>query len=69
VKRSVTIGMTDIGEIVFLPALLEHLRQVAPGVSLTTVRTTACNLREDTEAGQVDLAIGPLPQIMQHHGA
>lgn len=63
VQRSITIGMTDIGEIVFLPALLAHLRQVAPGLALTTVRTTASTLREDMEAGQVDLAIGPLPQL------
>jgi len=63
VKRAVTIGMTDIGEIVFLPPLVERLRQVAPGVSLSTVRTTATNLREDMEAGKVDLAIGPLPQL------
>jgi DNA-binding transcriptional LysR family regulator len=63
VKRSVTIGMTDIGEIVFLPALVERLRQEAPGVTLHTVRTTATNLREDMEAGKVDLAIGPLPQL------
>ncbi|MBK6715735.1 MAG: LysR family transcriptional regulator [Burkholderiales bacterium] len=62
-KRSVTIGMTDIGEIVFLPKLIERLRREAPGVSLSTVRTTATNLREDMEAGRVDLAIGPLPQL------
>jgi DNA-binding transcriptional LysR family regulator len=63
VQRSVTIGMTDIGEIVFLPALMERLRLQAPGVSLSTVRTTATRLRDDMEAGQVDLAIGPLPQL------
>ncbi len=63
VKRSVTIGMTDIGEIVFLPALVERLRQQAPGVSLSTVRTTATRLRDDMASGQVDLAIGPLPQL------
>jgi len=63
VKRSMTIGMTDIGEIVFLPALVEHLRQVAPGVTLNTVRNVATNLREDMESGRVDLAIGPLPQL------
>ncbi len=62
-KRSVTIGMTDIGEIVFLPKLIERLRREARGVSLSTVRTTATNLREDMEAGRVDLAIGPLPQL------
>jgi DNA-binding transcriptional LysR family regulator len=63
VKRSLTIAMTDIGEIVFLPDLVERLRQEAPGVSLITVRTTATNLRDDMEAGKVDLAIGPLPQL------
>jgi DNA-binding transcriptional LysR family regulator len=63
VKRAVTIGMTDIGEIVFLPALVERLREVAPGVSLSTVRTTATTLRDDMESGKVDLAIGPLPQL------
>jgi DNA-binding transcriptional LysR family regulator len=63
VKRSVTIGMTDIGEIVFLPRLVERLREEAPGVSLITVRTTATSLRDDMEAGKVDLAIGPLPQL------
>ena len=32
-------------------------------MSLSTVRTTATNLRDDMEAGKVDLAIGPLPQL------
>jgi DNA-binding transcriptional LysR family regulator len=63
VKRTVTIGMTDTGEIVFLPPLVERLRQEAPGVTLHTVRTTATTLREDMEAGKVDLAMGPLPQL------
>ncbi|MDH4391052.1 MAG: LysR family transcriptional regulator [Aquabacterium sp.] len=63
VQRAVTIGLTDIGEIVFLPELVEQLRQQAPGVALSTVRTTASTLREDMESGKVDLAIGPLPQL------
>lgn len=63
VKRSFAIGMTDIGEIVFLPELVERLRHDAPGVSLSTVRITATTLRDDMEAGKVDLAIGPLPQL------
>jgi DNA-binding transcriptional LysR family regulator len=63
VQRSLTIGMTDIGEIVFLPALVKRLRQEAPGVRLNTVRNSVTNLREDMESGKVDLAIGPLPQL------
>jgi len=63
VKRSVTIGMTDIGEIVFLPRLVERLGREAPGVVLNTVRNAAVNLRDDMESGKVDLAIGLLPQL------
>lgn len=63
VQRSMTIGMTDIGEIYFLPALVERLRREAPGIALSTVRNTAVNLKEAMESGQVDLAIGLLPQL------
>jgi DNA-binding transcriptional LysR family regulator len=61
--RSFTIGMTDIGEIYFLPGLIDRLRRDAPGVTLSTVRNNAVNLRDDLEAGKVDLAIGLLPQL------
>jgi DNA-binding transcriptional LysR family regulator len=61
--RSFTVGMTDIGEIYFLPTLMERLSQQAPGVSLSTVRNTAVNLKDDMESGRVDLAIGLLPQL------
>ena len=62
-RRAFTIGMTDIGEIYFLPSLLERLAQAAPGVTLSTVRNTAVNLRDEMESGKVDLAIGLLPQL------
>ena len=62
-KRSFTMGMTDIGEIYFLPTLMERLSHAAPGVSLSTVRNTAVNLRDEMEAGKVDVAIGLLPQL------
>lgn len=61
--RAFTIGMTDIGEIYFLPPLIERLRSAAPRVTLSTVRNTAINLRDDLESGRVDLAIGLLPQL------
>ncbi len=62
-KRAFTIGMTDIGEIYFLPALIERLRSEAPGVTLSTMRNAAINLRDDLESGKVDLALGLLPQL------
>lgn len=62
-KRTFTVGMTDIGEIYFLPTLLEHLRQAAPGVRLSTVRNTTAHLKDDLAEGRVDLAIGLLPEL------
>jgi len=61
--RSFTLAMTDIGEVYFTPRLMERLSQVAPGVRISTVRNTAVNLRDEMEAGQVDIAIGLLPQL------
>lgn len=61
--RAFTMGMTDVGEIYFLPALMERLRQAAPGVTVSTVRNTAVNLQDDMASGKVDLAIGLLPQL------
>lgn len=62
-RHALTLAMTDIGEIVFLPALVEHLAAVAPGLTLATVRTSAPGLAEEMAAGRVDLAIGLLPQL------
>lgn len=62
-ERKFTIGMTDIGEIVFLPALLAHLKRVAPGVSVQTVSPPASEMRAGMEAGSIDLAVGFLPAL------
>jgi DNA-binding transcriptional LysR family regulator len=55
--------MTDIGEISFLPDLIERVKREAPGIALSTVRNTAVNLRDELESGKVDMAIGLLPQL------
>jgi DNA-binding transcriptional LysR family regulator len=62
-ERVFTIGMTDIGEIYFLPRLMDAIARAAPGVSVSTVRNAAIKLKEEMEAGHVDLAIGLLPQL------
>jgi DNA-binding transcriptional LysR family regulator len=62
-RGSFTIGMTDIGEISFLPDLIERVKREAPGIALSTVRNTAVNLRDELESGKVDMAIGLLPQL------
>lgn len=62
-QRKFVIGMTDIGEVYFLPQLMAALRDVAPGVTISTVRNAQVNLQDEMEAGHVDLAIGLLPQL------
>lgn len=62
-QRKFIVGMNDIGEIYFLPTLMKILAEIAPGISLSTIRTTGSNLAEDMEAGRIDLAIGWLPHL------
>ncbi|MGB1560981.1 MAG: LysR family transcriptional regulator [Sinimarinibacterium flocculans] len=61
--RSFTIAATDIGEIYFLPPLLNRLAEMAPGVTLSTIRHNPANLKDDMESGRADFAIGLLPQL------
>lgn len=63
-SRQFTIAMTDIGEFHFLPQLMKRLATLAPGVTVSTVRSTAVNLRFDMEMGKVDLVIGHIPDLI-----
>lgn len=61
-QRRFVVAMTDIGEIHFLPRLLETLLQRAPGVAVTTLRAHP-GLNEQLANGEVDLAVGLLPGL------
>ena len=63
-SRQFAVAMTDIGEFHFLPGLVVALESSAPGVTISTVRGTAINLKYEMEAGQVDLAVGHLPDLV-----
>jgi DNA-binding transcriptional LysR family regulator len=62
-ERCFTLAMTDVGEIYFLPVLMDALAREAPGVTLRCVPVADAALREDMAAGRVDLALGSLPQL------
>ncbi|WP_175687562.1 LysR family transcriptional regulator [Burkholderia multivorans] len=62
-SRDFTIAMTDIGEIYFLPVLMKYLAEEAPGITISTVRNQSDTLRDEMERGEVDLAIGFLPDL------
>jgi DNA-binding transcriptional LysR family regulator len=61
--RNFTVIMTDVGEIVFLPRLLQHLKENAPKISIRTVQLSAEATRHALESGAVDLAIGYMPDL------
>jgi len=61
--RSFTLAMTDVGEMYFLPVLIDALAKAAPGVTLQVVSVTQASLKEDMASGRIDLALGLLPQL------
>lgn len=62
-SRKFTVAMTDIGEIYFLPRLMTRLAELAPSVTVSTVRNRETDLADALQAGHVDLALGLLPQL------
>ena len=62
-QRSFTLAMTDVGEMYFLPVLVDALAKAAPGVTLQVVSVTQSGLKDDMASGRIDLALGLLPQL------
>ena len=61
--RSLRVYMTDVGETVLLPTLMRHLDQESPQLRLETAQLPAGELAVRMETGDIDLAVGYLPQL------
>ncbi len=61
--RSVTFAMHDIGELVFLPRLVDRLAQIAPGVNVRSVNLPIDHLEPALRSGEVDLVLGYFPEL------
>jgi DNA-binding transcriptional LysR family regulator len=61
--RSLRIYMTDVGEMVLLPTLMTYLQERSPAMRLETAQLPAAELPLRMESGEVDLAVGYLPQL------
>ncbi|KOF52068.1 LysR family transcriptional regulator [Achromobacter sp. DMS1] len=57
-RRRFRVAMSDVGEIHFMPRLMEACAQLAPGVRIDSVRTQGPDLQREMEAGRIDLAVG-----------
>lgn len=62
-ERSFGVYLTDLGEAYFLPRLLTHLSQIAPRVRIRTQPMPTEAAQEVLRKGEVDLAIGNLPNF------
>ena len=62
-KRRLTLVMSDVGEMVFLPRLLARVRQDAPLATVQTYSMLPRRLIEALDDGTVDLAIGYYPDL------
>lgn len=62
-SRKFQIAMTDIGEMYFMPPLMEALSKRAPNISISTLRPNTGDLQSDMESGSVDLALGLHPNL------
>lgn len=61
--RTFHLAMTDIGEIYFMPPLMERLSQLAPGIRMSTHRPNTGDLQNDMASGSVDLTLGLQPNL------
>ncbi|MDO8787955.1 MAG: LysR family transcriptional regulator [Sulfuritalea sp.] len=62
-QRSFAIYLTDLGEAYFLPRLLARLNRTAPGVRIHTRPMPPESAENALRTGEVDLAIGNLPDL------
>ena len=58
-ERTFKIFMSDVGQLIFLPRLLERIARLAPRVNIHTVQVPPSRMRDMAlESGDVDLAAG-----------
>lgn len=61
--RRFRIAMSDVGEIHFMPRLMEQCSRYSPGIRIDSLRLSGTDLRREMDAGRVDLAIGAFDNL------
>lgn len=62
-SRAFRLHLSDIGEARFLPALMRHLRDAAPGTRIEAAPWPPEEIATALDSGRLDLAIGFLPGV------
>jgi DNA-binding transcriptional LysR family regulator len=69
-SRSFTLMLSDIGEIIYLPRLVQRVQAEAPGIRLSVRRLARPRLADELGTGSVDLALGWVhrpPDVLCQH--
>jgi len=61
--QPVSLALSDVGEVVFLPRILTELRRQAPRAMVRSVSLPPGNVGQGLEDGTIDLAIGYFPDL------
>jgi DNA-binding transcriptional LysR family regulator len=61
--RTFTLALSDVGEMAFLPRVMESLRRQAPHCAIRSVAVPTGQLAHELEKGEIDLAIGYFPAL------
>ncbi len=61
--RTFRFHMSDIGEVVFLPPMLERLKRDAPGARVEVAQYPVDGIRESLATGKIDIALGFMPEL------
>ena len=64
-SRSFRLHMSDLGEVVFLPRLMQALHVAAPNVRLEVMQLGAKEIQPALERGAIDLAFGYLVEVTE----
>jgi len=62
-RRTVTLALSDVGELVFLPAILRELHSRMPHAAVRSVSLHAPEVAAGLEDGTIDLAMGYFPDL------
>jgi DNA-binding transcriptional LysR family regulator len=64
-ERTFTFALSDLGEMVFMPKILQRIHQVAPHASLRSVSASPADIGRGLETGEIDLAVGYFPDLRE----
>jgi DNA-binding transcriptional LysR family regulator len=62
-SRTISLALSDVGEVVFLPQILRELRHTVPNATIRSVSQPAEAVLHGLENGEIDLAIGHFPDL------